>query len=193
MRYNLDELTKESIIALTWHGEDTRILIEGEGVKRDIKTGDTVEVALEQAKTLLKYSHKWTLKGDEPIEQPFERAQKAANDRQEAMMRRRTAKKGEADNSEDEPAVDVAVLTEADIDAMETKKEILATFKKLDIKVNKNASLEELKVVLKEKLAEIAADAEEVPADDSEDENEETDEDAPEEDGDAEEGEETKD
>lgn len=171
MRYNLDELEKDSTIELTWHGEDTRVLIEGEGEKRHVKTGDTIEISLEQAKILLRYSHKWTLKGDEYVEQPFERAQKAAHERQDAIMRRRLAKKGKkTDESEDEagseaesaPHIDAKLLNEADIDAMETKKEILAVFKELDLKVNKNASLDELKVVLKEKLAEVAAAAEPV-------------------------------
>lgn len=172
MKYDLDKLAKDSTIALTWHGDDTRVLIDGEGEKRVVKTGETIEVSVEQGKALLKYSHKWTLEGDKPEEQPFERAQKAAVERQDAIMRRRVAQKakkaakGADDASEDategEGDEDVLVpLTEADVDAMETKKEVLSALKVREVKANKNAGLDELKSLLKENLtADAPADTE---------------------------------
>lgn len=169
MQYDLDKLVKDSTIALTWHGEPTLVLVKGEGEKREVKTGDSIEVSVEQAKTLLKSSFKWTLKGDKPEAQPFEKAQKAANERQEALMRRvakKNSKKaedasgeateGEGDEGEGD---DMMPLTEADVDAMDTKAEVLRALKARDVKANKNATLDELKGLLKEKLAEPAPEA----------------------------------
>lgn len=164
MQYNLDQLAKDSTVKLTWHGEDTRVLVDGEGEKRDVKAGDTLEVSVEQAKTLLKYSHKWTLEGDTPIEQPFEKAQKAAHERQAAIMKKRLARRmnagkpesaeGAEESTDGEGAEDAVMpLTEADVDAMDTKKEILAALKARKVKANKNADVSELKSLLKENLA----------------------------------------
>jgi len=72
MQYDLKkELTDKSKFALQWHGEDTKVLIAGEGVKTEVKKGDVITVSLNQAKELFSYSNLWTFEGDEPVKHNF--------------------------------------------------------------------------------------------------------------------------
>lgn len=161
-KYEGKELEKSQTCELTWHGDDTLVLIEGAAEKIEVKKGDTIKVSVKQAKRLVRYSDLWTLKGDQPLDQPWREAQKAAL----ARLGTRGQKKTEA--SEEEVPAD---LTEADVDAMTTKNPVLAALKLRNIKVNSNASLDELKAVLKESLA--AAEAPEAPAQPEEAQSEE--------------------
>lgn len=72
MQYDLKkELMDKGTIDVQWHGEPTRVLIDGEAEKREVPTGAALKVNLIQAKRLLSYSPLWTLKGDKPTEQPY--------------------------------------------------------------------------------------------------------------------------
>ena len=165
-QYALKDVESENTIALTWHGESTLVRIGDEGEKTLVKTGDTVEVPEWQAKKLLSYSHQWTLKGDKPVVHGYEIARKKAVEARDARMKARIAKKakkavseapeaqGEATEAEgtEAPELTIIPLTEADVDAMDTKKDVIDALKERGAKANRNASLDELKALLKETL-----------------------------------------
>ncbi len=71
MQYDLKKLVEHKTIVIMWHGEPTKVLVDGESSKREVKTGDVLKVNVEQARRLFSYSPFWTLKGDKPIEQPY--------------------------------------------------------------------------------------------------------------------------
>lgn len=151
-QYDLEDLfASEATLELTWHGEDTLVRIKGEDEKTEVKTGDTIEVSVEQARKLLFYSDLWTLKGDKPVDQPYRRAFLNAMKAQDARMKAgKASKKGEKvaeAKTEDAPVVP---LTEDEVEAMEDKKVIQSALETRKIKFNKKASIADLKVLLVE-------------------------------------------
>jgi hypothetical protein len=156
-QYNLEKLEEKASVELTWHGEDTRLLLEGASEKIDVKTGDTVKVTRNQAKKLLSYSHKWTFKGEKPVEQPYERAQRDAVALQDARNKERIAKKlgkksGKAPEVDPNAPV-IETMTEDDVDKMTAKAAVAAELKKRGVKANaQGASLDELKALLKDAI-----------------------------------------
>ena len=141
MQYDLKELAQDQIVTMVWHGEPTRVLVRGEGEKREVKKGDELEVSVKQARELLKYSPDWTLSGDKPVDQPYRAAQKAAVE----------AKAPKAKKAEKKAA---PALTKEAVEAAKTKEDVLALCKAHKIKVNDNASVDELKAVLLDELKE---------------------------------------
>lgn len=157
--YNLEQLEEKASVELTWHGEETRLLIDGESEKVVVKAGDTVKVTRSQAKKLLSYSHKWTFKGEKPVEQPYERAQRDAVALQDARNKERIAKKlGKKGAKAPETPADtstpvIETMTEDDVDKMKAKADVAAELKKRGMKVNvQGSSLDELKALLKEAI-----------------------------------------
>mgnify|MGYP001570319685 CR=1 FL=1 len=174
--YDMDKTIEAATVSMQWHGAPTLVLVRGEGKKREVNTGDVVVVLLEQARELVKYSYNWTLEGDKPVVHGFEAAQKAAIARVEAAAKvakapkaakavatklptaAEKAAKKEADKAAKEaaaaagtPAAPIAV-TVADVEAMTTTDEVMAVLDSMDMKINPDASLEEMKSVLVEAL-----------------------------------------
>lgn len=163
-QYNLETLEEKASVELTWHGEDTRLLLDGASEKVEVKAGDTVKVTHSQAKKLLSYSHKWTLKGDKSVEQPYERAQREALALRDARNKERIAKKLGKKGAK-APEVDpntpvIETMIADDVDKMKAKADVAAELKKRGIKVNvQGASLDELKALLKEAIKPKAPEA----------------------------------
>lgn len=171
MQYDLKDLEKTQFVSVSWHGEPTRVLLDGKDEKTVVNKGDVLKVSVDQAQRLLKYSDLWTLEGDKPTEQPWRKAQAEAAKAADARGRR--ASKGE------EAKAVPAALTEADVDAMETKEEVLAALKAKKVKVNSNASLDELKSVLKESMTPEESKTEEPAAESAPEADEKKDESQP--------------
>lgn len=173
MQYNTKELLEDKEqLELTWHGEPTRVLVRGQGEKTEVPTGGTLTVSRAQAVELLKYSPLWTLAGDKPQKQPYMQAQAAALKAQEAelqqqrklsLARLKSAKTTEAPqvNEPFKPDMEpvLAILTQGDVDAMKTKKQVVNALKERKATFNESVSLPELKVVLLEREAERQAAA----------------------------------
>lgn len=150
MKYDLKKDLDQGVkVAVQWHGAPTLVLIEGDSVKTEVNTGDVLKVTLAQAKTLLRYSHLWTLEGDKPLEhgKAVVKAKKAASKAAKGSKSKKTAKDDEKDE-------DDAALTVADVEKMTEKEEVLAALEKMGEKANAEATLDELKSVLVEKLSE---------------------------------------
>lgn len=164
------ELSEKAKIRLQWHGDQTRVLLKGEGEKTDVNQGDVIEVCEEQARELLSYSDLWTLEGEKPVEQPWRKAQHEAAVRMGAEAKARVKAKAkaekvekteDADESEDDKEPEIEVLTEADVDLMSNKKDVSAALKARKVAHNsRGASLDELKALLKETLAAESASTE---------------------------------
>lgn len=166
--YNMEKAVETAMVSMQWHGAPTRVLVRGEGAKRDVGTGDVVAVSLEQARELVKYSHFWTVEGDTPTEHGFEKAQKDALAKVVAAAKaEKTGKKPAAETTKKTKAptkaeaeaaakaakeAAVADLTAEKVEAMATIEEVMAALESVGTKVNPDASLEEMKSVLMEVL-----------------------------------------
>lgn len=144
MKYDLKrDIADETLVALQWHGEDTKILIAGQGEKTEVAKGDIINVSLKQAKELLSYSHLWTLDGDKPTKHAYDTAM--------AKLAKK-AKKSEPVEDEQEPETDKEIdLEEIDADKM-NKKEIVSTLKRLGVSFNDRAGQDKLAILLKEEI-----------------------------------------
>ena len=136
MQYDINkELREKSKVVLTWHGDDTTVLLDGEREKRPVPKGSDLKVSMEQARCLLRYSNLWTLKGDEPVKHPFD----------EMMAGRLKAEQRAAKAEPQEEQMPTAT----EVESME-KAEIVATLRKLNASFNDQASAEELRGLLSE-------------------------------------------
>lgn len=164
-QYANTEVEKEAMIDLTWHGEPTLVLLDGAEEKTEVATGATIKVTASQAKRLISYSSKWTMKGDKPVAHGFEDARARALAAQDERMRQRIARKSgkkaapAPTNADGTAAPTVETLTDDEIDAMKNKKDIVAALKERGVKANKEATPDELKSLLKETIKERAAAA----------------------------------
>lgn len=169
-QYEKSQVENEAMIGLTWHGEPTMVLFDGDEAKTDVATGATVKVTASQAKKLLSYSPKWTLKGDEPVVHGYEEANRKALALRDAKMRERVARK--SGKKADAPAAtvdgdkkpEIDTLTEEDVEAMTNKKDVVAALRMRAVKANKEATIDELKSLLKDTLAEASKSTEPTPA-----------------------------
>jgi hypothetical protein len=133
-QYDLkNELAEKALVALEWHGDDTKVLIHGDAEKTAVEKGSVIEVTLRQARELLAYSHLWTLEGDKPLQHAYD-----ANMARLAKVARKQAS---------------VTGTTAAPEKMD-RKAIIKSLKKLRVTFNDKASVEELAGLLKEKLAE---------------------------------------
>lgn len=145
MKYDLKkDFTDKSEFALQWHGDDTKVLIHGDGEKTVVKTGDVITVCLKQARELLSYSYQWTLEGDEPAKHQY-------ND----MLAKMAAKQAKQADETDAGDQGDGEITADDVDGMK-KAELVTALRKLGASFNDQALKPELAELLKEVLAEKA-------------------------------------
>lgn len=171
--YNIkEELKDDRIVKLQWHGAPTRVLIQGDGEKTEVDTGDVIEVSVKQAAELLHYDSKWTKEGDQPVISEFDKQQKKLRDEQSKIAQKAAkdaakrakgesseaaAEAGEGDDDEDDDApIDIATLNP---EAM-SKDEIVLTLKKLEVTVNSRQGEEKLRELLVETINEKKAELE---------------------------------
>lgn len=145
MKYDLKkDFTDNSKFSLQWHGDDTKVLMHGDGAKTEVKTGDVISVCLKQARELLSYSYLWTLEGDEPAKHQY-------ND----MLAKMAAKQAKAADETDEGNQGDGEITADDVDGLK-KAELVTALRKLGASFNDQALKPELAELLKEVLAEKA-------------------------------------
>lgn len=142
MQYDLKTIGNQSLVKLMWHGAPTRVLVHGEGEKRDLNTGEVIEVSLKQARELLSMNRLFTLDGDKPVKQ---------------------ASPLVIPETKDEEGNKVVVMTSEVAEGLNTKKEVVEALKNLGVSFNDALSKNDLKVLLietlKEQEAAKAADA----------------------------------
>lgn len=138
MQYDLKTIGESALVKLMWHGAPTRVLVHGEGVKRDVGTGDVIEVTLKQARELLSMSRLFTLDGDKPVKQASP-----------LVIPEKT----------DEEGNKVVSLNVEAAEKLDTKKEVIEALKTLGVAFNDALSKKELKVLLIENLKEQEAAA----------------------------------
>lgn len=131
MQYDLKTIGQSALVKIKWHGAPTRVLVRGEGEKREVATGDVLEVTAEQAKELLNINRLFTLEGDKPMKQ---------------------ASPVVLPETKDPEGNTVATLTAKTALDLKTKKEIVEALKTLDIKFNEALSKADLLLVLTEEL-----------------------------------------
>lgn len=132
MQYDLNNLGETALVKIKWHGMPTRVLVRGEAQKRDVATGEVIEVTLEQAKELLNINRLFTLDGDVPMKQsePMPPA---------------------SENKDEEGNV---VLTSDAAEKLDKKKDVVDALKNLGVSFNDALSKNDLKVLLVETLKE---------------------------------------
>lgn len=150
MKYDLKKLlVNDALITLQWHGEDTKVLVRGDGEKTEVKKGDTLKVSVGQARELLNYSYLWTLEGDEPVKHQY-------NDMLAKLATKAAKKAAKTDKAEetgnDNDNDDDEEITADDVDKMK-KPELVTALKKLGASFNDQANKAELAGLLKETLA----------------------------------------
>ncbi len=140
MKYDLNKIVDETTVKLQWHGESTKVLIDGQGEKTDVNTGDVLEVSVKQAKELLKYSYLWTLEGDKPLAHPYDKVAVPNSIKT-------TAKETSEEDLESE---------EVDLDTInfEDKKQVIAGLKMLKATFNDRLGVKKLAELLKELIEE---------------------------------------
>lgn len=134
------DFKSDATIKLQWHGEPTRVLVDGEGVKREVATGDVIEVSLDQAKRLIGYSPLWTKEGDKPTKQPY-------MDRLGKPEKQAKGKKSDQTGNQTGE-----VLTIEAVDKMKSKPKVIEALKARGASFNDQGTIDELKIVLKESL-----------------------------------------
>ena len=134
MQYDMKKIGAGTLMKIKWHGAPTRVLVNGELVKRDVATGDVIEVTVEQARQLLSMYRLFTLEGDEPMKQA-------------APVYALTDAEKKAKEESGEITVDEA-------EKLEKKKDVMEALKKLDVAFNDQASKKELQSLLVETLKE---------------------------------------
>lgn len=138
MKYDLKkELEDKTMVEVQWHGEPTRVLVNGDAEKTEVKTGDVLKLTRKQAAELLGYSSLWTFEGDVPTPQPYRE-----------NLKRLAQKKTAGATGEEE-----TVLTPAAVAKM-NKKQLHTELKKLGATFNDQATNDELKALLTEALEE---------------------------------------
>lgn len=138
MQYDLKNIGQSALVKIKWHGAPTRVLVRGEGEKRDVATGDVIEVTAQQAKELLNISRLFTLDGDVPMKQA------------EAVVPVETV---------DEEGNKVVVMTSEKAEKLSNKKEVMEALKNLNVTFNDALSKNDLKALLVETLKESEAAA----------------------------------
>lgn len=138
MQYDLNNLGETALVKIKWHGTPTRVLVRGEGEKRDVATGEVIEVTLQQAKELLNINRLFTLDGDVPMKQA------------EASVPVETV---------DEEGNKVVVMTSDEAEKLDKKKDVVEALKNLGVSFNDALSKNDLKVLLVETIKENEAAA----------------------------------
>ena len=151
MQYDLKKVLEDkTVIALAWHGEATRVNLEGgNSPKVDVASGDVVKVSNKKAKELLNYSDLWTLEGDVPVEQGWRKAREEAAGGAPVRKKEKKEKKKVV-------AEDAADLSPEGIGKMK-KKAVLAALETLGVEHDPTTASADLKELL------LAAMSEDVP------------------------------
>jgi hypothetical protein len=134
MQYDMKKIGAGTLITIKWHGAPTRVLVNGELVKREVGTGDVLEVTVEQARQLLSMYRLFTLDGDEPMKQAAP-----------VYSLTEAEKKAKAESGE---------ITVEEAEKLEKKKDVMEALKKLDVSFNDQANKKELQSLLIETLKE---------------------------------------
>lgn len=69
-------------VKIQWHGDQTRVRLNGAAEKSIVNRGDVVEVTAKQARHLFNYSPLWTFEGEMPAELP----RKINHERKEGLI-----------------------------------------------------------------------------------------------------------
>lgn len=133
MQYDLNKIGGSALVKVTWHGAPTRVLVHGEGEKRDVGTGESIEVTVQQAKELLNISRDFTLEGDVPMKQARPKVEKEVTD---------------------EEGNKVVVMTVELAEKLDKKKDVMEALKELNVAFNDALSKNDLKMLLVEALKE---------------------------------------
>lgn len=142
MQYARKEIGERTLVKIKWHGEPTRVRINGQHEKVEVPTGGVIEVEVEQARQLISMYRQFTLEGDELMKQPKTPAAPSAKEKEEAK------KSG--------------LLSLEDIEKLEKKADVVAALKARGIKHNATgASVKELKDLLIEAVKEETKEPEE--------------------------------
>lgn len=162
MKYDLKEVFgKGEMVSLTWHGEDTLVQVEKNAAKVPVAQGETIGVPVELARQLLTSYSLWTLEGDEPLDQPWMEARKAAAD---ARGKKAKTTKKEVESAEETTPDDVMDLTPEAIGKMK-KDDVVAALETLEVegwtKGDKVGDLKELLLDTVSGISETAEDVEE--------------------------------
>jgi hypothetical protein len=158
------DLKDERTVEVEWHGADTRVMIDGDGVKTDVKKGDVITVSIKQAKALLVYDRNWTFAGDKPKEHAFDKEQERRLKEQDKLAKK--ARKGSVDtqNTQDDDSSDDDEPEVIDLEALNpetmSKDEVVNTLKALGVSHNSRTGEEKLKGLLIETITEKKAEAE---------------------------------
>lgn len=134
MLYDMRKIGAGTLLKIKWHGAPTRVLVNGESQKRDVGTGDVIEVPVEQARQLLSAYRLFTLEGDEPMPQA-------------APVYSLTEEEKKAKQESGE-------LTVEDAEKLEKKKDVIDALKKLDVSFNDQANKKELQSLLVDTIKE---------------------------------------
>ena len=135
MQYARKDIGERALVKIKWHGEPTRVRINGQHEKVDVPTGGVIEVEVEQARQLVSMYRQFTLEEDALMKQPKTPAALSAKEKAEAKK--------------------TGALTLEDVEAMTKKNEIMAALKAREVKFNAvGATTEELKNLLREAVKE---------------------------------------
>lgn len=160
MQYARKDIGERALVKIKWHGEPTRVRINGQHEKVDVPTGGVIEVEVEQARQLVSMYRQFTLEEDTLMKQPKTPTAPSAKDKAEAKK--------------------TGLVTLEDAEKLEKKAEIVAALKARGVKHNATGtSAEELKSLLIETIKA------ETPAEPEGDEKPEAGDKAPEATGDA--------
>jgi hypothetical protein len=153
MQYDLNKVLEDKKAhSLTWHGADTLVrLSKGDASKTEVKTGETIDVSTDTARSLLRYSDQWTFEGDTPTEQPYRAARAAAAERMGAK------RAGEA--TEAPEASDVTDLSPAGISKM-LKADLVIVLTEMEVEMEGNETVPMLKDMLLDAVEGATEDAE---------------------------------
>lgn len=162
------DLKDERTVEVEWHGADTRVMIDGDGVKTDVKKGDVITVSIKQAKALLVYDRNWTFAGDKPKEHAFDKEQERRLKEQDKLAKKaRKGNKAEAENNDDDD--DENEPEEIDIESLNpeamSREEIINALKGLGVNHNNRTGEDKLRGLLTEVIAECKAGQEAAEAD----------------------------
>lgn len=140
MQYDLNKvLINNKTIVLRWHGEATKVLLQGDSEKTEVNTEDTLKVSLKQAYELLNYSYLWTLKDDQPVVHQYNE-----------MLKRL------GDETASEEVSTQEIVGDANVDELD-RDGVIAALKKINATFNPAQSTVNLLGLLKDLIKEKAA------------------------------------
>ena len=150
-------LNNDATITLQWHGDDTKVLVRGDATKTVVEKGGTLKVSVAQAQELIRYSYLWTLEGEEPADNAFDKiALPFALKKAEAELKAR--EKSQSKSKKDDAGNNSPDDIDFDTLVPETMKkvDITAALTALGVSFNDTAKTKSLAGLLSEALKERA-------------------------------------